>query len=47
MGELYVVMLEWVEEAAQKGAPKVAPKAAHLRGYINRGRGRLELLLFK
>ena len=23
-----------------KGAPKVGPKAAHLRGYINRGRGR-------
>ena len=31
-----------------KGAPKVGPKAAHLRGYINRG-GRLKtlaLLLF-
>ena len=24
---------------AQKGAPKVGPKAAHLRGYINRGKG--------
>ena len=22
-----------------KGAPKVGPKAAHLRGYINRGGG--------
>ena len=22
-----------------KGAPKVGPKAAHPRGYINRGRG--------
>ena len=30
----------------QKGAPKVGPKTAHLRGYINRWRGRLGLLLF-
>ena len=30
----------------KKGAPKVGPKAAHLRGYINRGRGRLRTLAF-
>jgi len=30
-----------------KGAPKVGPKAAHLRGYINRGEGgRLNPRLF-